>query len=92
MSMVSKLTDEYLLNNKDTILSELKDFYECVLKICGQNDETNTIPAKDLYERACADIVSCKNEISEYYSQVEKCEEEVEKEWDEFQTQPNRRW
>ena len=72
--------DKWLLNNKDAVIAELKEHYEGCLEHCGADDEYNTIPAKELYEKALADVFSCKDEIQAFYEEVEYWENCIEKE------------
>lgn len=68
-----KATDNWLIENRNAIITELKGYYEASIDLCGIDDDTNTIPAKSLYEKASMDILSCKDEIAEYYSMKEYC-------------------
>ncbi len=61
------VTYKWLLDNRDAVVSELKDYYEGTLDICGPDDDINTIPAKELYEKACDNIFSCKDEIVTFF-------------------------
>lgn len=70
---------KWLLNNKNVVIAELKELYEFCLDNCGPDDEINTLPAKELYERASLDILSCKDEIQDYYSEIEYWEKLIEK-------------
>lgn len=72
------IDDKWLNDNKDTILADLKEYYEGSLDICGADDEINTIPAKELYEKARVDIVSCRTEIEEFYQEKNYWRNETE--------------
>lgn len=72
--MPMEINNEFLINSKDKIVLELKGYYEATIEMCGPDDEINTIPAKDLYEKAKIDILSCKDEIEEYYYMKEYCD------------------
>ena len=63
------INDKWLNDNKDKIIADLKEYYEGSLDICGTDDEINTIPAKELYEKAMVDILSCRTEIEEFYQE-----------------------
>lgn len=65
--------DKWLTDNKDVIIAELKEYYEGCLDNCGPDDEINTLPAKELYEKVSIDILSCKDEIEEYFALKEYC-------------------
>jgi hypothetical protein len=69
--IVKKMNDEYLLDNKDAIVKDLKNYYEALLDLCGDDDEINTLPAKELYENACINILTCKDEIEAFYLEKE---------------------
>lgn len=66
--------DNWLIENRDAVIKELKDYYEASIDLCGIDDDINTIPAKELYEKARIDILSCKDEIKEYYELKEYCD------------------
>lgn len=72
--------DKWLLDNRDTVIAELKDYYEGCLDNCGPDDDINTIPAKELYEKASLDILSCKDEIQAFYTEVEFWNKIIEEE------------
>lgn len=72
--------DKWLLVNKDAIIAELKDYYEGCLDNCGADDEANTIPAKELYEKASLDILSCKEELEALFAEMEYWEKFIEEE------------
>ncbi len=59
--------DKWLLENKDVVISELKEYFEGTLDLCGPDDKINTIPAKELYEKASDSIFSCKDEIAAFF-------------------------
>lgn len=73
-------TDRWLLDNKDAVIAELKEYYESCLDNCGPDDDANTIPAKELYEKANIDILSCKGEIGAFYAESEYWERFIEEE------------
>lgn len=79
--------EKWLIENRDDIIAELKDYYEGCVDNCGEHDEINTIPAKELYEKANKDILSCKDDIEDYYREVEYWQDYIEKEWDELERQ-----
>ena len=66
--------DKWLADNKDAIIAELKEYYEGCLDNCGPDDEINTLPAKELYEKAGINILSCKDEIEKYFALKEYCD------------------
>lgn len=70
--------DQWLLDNKDRILVELKEHYEACIEMCGLDDDVNTIPAKELYESASKDILSCSDDIQYYFKEVERWEKLIE--------------
>lgn len=76
--------DKWLKDNKDAVITELKEHYKGCLEHCGENDGYNTVPAKELYEKALVDVFSCKDEIQAFYEEVEYWENHIEKEWTGF--------
>jgi hypothetical protein len=72
--MSVEINNDFLMVNREQIITELKEYYEASIDLCGIDDDINTIPAKALYEKACVDILSCKNEIEEYYDLKYYCE------------------
>lgn len=65
------LIDKWLLDNKDAVIAELKENYEGNLENCGENDDICTIPSKELYEKACNNILSCKDDLEAHFTEME---------------------
>ncbi len=62
-----QVTNEWLLLNKQQINTDIKEYYEGTLDLCGPNDDFHTISAKKLYESVSADIYSYREEIEAFY-------------------------
>jgi hypothetical protein len=74
------INDTWFVENKNKILADLKDYYEACIDLCGEDDDINTIPAKELYEKANIDIILCKGEIESFYTESEYWEKFIEEE------------
>lgn len=72
--MSVEINNDFLMVNKEQIIAELKKYYEASIDLCGIDDDISTIPAKALYKKACVDILSCKDEIKEYYDLKYYCD------------------
>lgn len=71
------IIDQWLTDNKDAVIAELKKYYEFCLNFCGEDDDINTIPAKELYEKATIDILSCNEDIQNHYIFLEECNKQI---------------
>lgn len=71
------IIDQWLTDNKDTVIAELKEYYEFCFDYCGEDDDINTIPAKELYEKATIDILSCNQDIQKHYNFLEECNNQI---------------